>query len=159
VVRSQGRRVTIRSLAAHGRSDRLVARRPFSTPDALVVVSTGGYFDVFAPVDRRPNARPTYRGVIAELGPTVRDATGMLSVRPDSVVLEDAVSVWSSVHGAAAVRGELGGGRQAVVAPPAAKPAAKKAADPEAGTAAKPAAGKAANPAAGKAANPAATAN
>jgi hypothetical protein len=94
----------------------LLARRPFPTPDALIVVSTGGYFDVF-PVDRRPNARPSYRGMIAELGPTVRNESGGLSVRPDSGLLADAVEAWSGRHGAAAVRGELGGGRQATVGP------------------------------------------
>jgi hypothetical protein len=87
-----------------------VARTPFSTPDATIVVSTGGYFDVFAPTPRRPNAKPSYRGIIAELGPTVRKGD-RLSVRPDSAALREAVSAWSVRHGAAAVRGEMGGGR------------------------------------------------
>lgn len=87
-----------------------VARTPFLTPEATIVVSTGGYFDVFAPVERQPNDKPAYRGVIAELGPTVR-AGERLSVRPDSVGLREAVLAWSARRGAAAVRGELGGGR------------------------------------------------
>ncbi len=94
-----------------------VARRPFLTPDALIVVSSDGYFDVFAPGDRLPNARPPYRGSLAELGTTVRGPDGALSVRPDSIVLEDAVSAWSGRHGAAAVRGDLGAGRDGAVAP------------------------------------------
>lgn len=108
---SRSRRVTTSSLAAHGRSDPPVARRPFATPEALIVVSSDGYFDVFPPVDRTRNDKPKYRGVIAELGPTVRSQDDRLSVRPDSVVLDAAVTMWSSNHGLAAVRGELGFGR------------------------------------------------
>jgi hypothetical protein len=89
----------------------IVARRPFTTADALIVVSTDGYFDVFPPRDRRPNEKPQYRGVIAELGPTVRGLDDRLSVRPDSTVLDAAVTDWSKQHGAAAVRGEMGAGR------------------------------------------------
>ena len=90
-----------------------MARRPFQTSDALIVVSTDGYFDVFAPAPRRPNARPKYRGLIAELGPTVRGQGGRLSVRPDSAALDDAVAAWSGLHGAAAVNGDLGLSRDA----------------------------------------------
>jgi hypothetical protein len=85
-----------------------VARTPFHTSDATIVVSTNGYFDVFPPAARRPNDKPAYRGVIAELGSTVRGPDGKLSVRPDSVALDEAVKAWSALHGAAAVRGELG---------------------------------------------------
>jgi hypothetical protein len=88
-----------------------VARRPFRTADALIVVSSEGYFDVFPPVNRRPNDKPAYRGVVAELGATLRGYDDKLSVRPDSVALDAAVSVWSRSHGAAAVRGDLGLGR------------------------------------------------
>lgn len=88
-----------------------MARRPFPTPEALIVVSSDGYFDVFPPVDRTSNDKPKYRGVIAELGPTVRSQDDRLSVRPDSVALDAAVTTWSSSHGLAAVRGELGLGR------------------------------------------------
>jgi len=91
-----------------------VARTPFSTPDALIVVSSDGYFDVFRPAPRRPNDKPAYRGVLAELGPTVRGHDDRLSVRPDSPILESAVSVWAASHGAAAVKGELGLGRNGV---------------------------------------------
>jgi ribonuclease HI len=87
-----------------------VARTPFLTDDATIVVSTDGYFDVFAPVARTPNDKPSYRGIIAELGPTVR-LGDRLSVRPDSVALREAVTAWSEDRGAAAVRGDLGGGR------------------------------------------------
>ena len=89
----------------------LVARKPFLTADALIVVSTDGYFDVFAPAVRPPNAKPLYRGAIAELGNTVRGGDDRLTVRPDSPTLDAAVAVWSRAHGAAAVRGEMGAGR------------------------------------------------
>ena len=89
----------------------LVARRPFPTADALIVVSTDGYFDVFAPGTRKPNSKPAYRGALAELGSSVRGLDDRLSVRPDSVALLAAVSVWSRSHGAAAVKGEMGHGR------------------------------------------------
>ena len=88
-----------------------MARRSFRTADALIVVSTDGYFDVYPPIDRSSNDKPKYRGVLAELGPTVRGSDDRLSVRPESVALDAAVSAWSSNHGAAAVRGDLGSGR------------------------------------------------
>ena len=88
-----------------------MARRSFRTTDALIVVSTDGYFDVFPPIDRSENDKPNYRGVLAELGPTVRGYDDRLSVRPESVALAAAVSTWSRSHGAAAVRGEMGFGR------------------------------------------------
>ena len=90
-----------------------MARRSFRTADALIVVSTDGYFDVFPPINRTPNDKPQYRGVLAELGPTVRGTDDRLGVRPESVVLDAAVSTWSRSHGAAAVRGEMGYGRNA----------------------------------------------
>ena len=88
-----------------------MARKPFPTADALIVVSSDGYFDVFPPIHRSPNDKPAYRGVIAELGPTVRAQDDRLSVRMDSPLLIEAVSGWSLRRGAAAVRGELGFGR------------------------------------------------
>jgi hypothetical protein len=91
----------------------LVARRTFPTADALIVVSTDGYFDVFPPGGHLPNEKPTYRGILAELGPSVRGQDDRLSVRPASPALDAAVSTWSRSHGAAAVRGELGWGRNA----------------------------------------------
>ena len=88
-----------------------MARRSFRTADALIVVSTDGYFDVFPPIDRTSNDKPNYRGVVAELGQGVRGLDDKLAVRPESVVLDAAVSAWSRNHGAAAVRGEMGFGR------------------------------------------------
>jgi hypothetical protein len=88
-----------------------VTRKSFRTADALIVVSTDGYFDVFPPIDRSLNDKPNYRGVLAELGPTVRGQDDRLSVRPESPALDAAVSTWSRSHGAAAVRGEMGFGR------------------------------------------------
>ena len=113
---SRLRRVTIPSPAARGRLDPFVARRSFRTADALIVVCTDGYFDVFPPVDRTPNDKPNYRGVLAELGPTVRGPDDRLSVRPESVALDAAVAAWSRSHGAAAVRGEMGLGRNSTAA-------------------------------------------
>lgn len=88
-----------------------MTRKSFRTADALIVVSTDGYFDVFPPIDRTANDKPNYRGVLAELGPTVRGMDDRLSVRPESPALDAAVSTWSRNHGAAAVRGEMGFGR------------------------------------------------
>jgi hypothetical protein len=88
-----------------------VTRKSFRTADALIVVSTDGYFDVFPPQDRAANDKPNYRGVLAELGPTVRGQDDRLSCRPESPALDAAVSTWSRSHGAAAVRGEMGFGR------------------------------------------------
>ncbi len=102
-----------------------VARRSFPTADALVVVSTDGYFDVYPPLARRPNDRPVYRGLLGELGPTVSRVPGQLSVRPESVVLDAAVSVWSREHGAAAVRGDMGLGRNSNAPEPAAPRSSK----------------------------------
>jgi hypothetical protein len=97
-----------------------VARRSFRTADALIVVSTDGYFDVFPPIDRTPNDKPNYRGALAELGSTVRGQDDRLSCRPESPILDAAVSTWSRNHGAAAVRGEMGFGRNAAKAVPVA---------------------------------------
>ena len=88
-----------------------MARRSFRTADALIVVSTDGYFDVFPPIDRSPNDKPNYRGVLAELGASVRGQDDRLSVRPASPALDAAVGTWSRSHGAAAVRGDMGLGR------------------------------------------------
>ena len=88
-----------------------MARTPFSPPEAAIVVSTDGYFDVYPPSDRSDGDKPAYRGRLAELGPGIRGADDRLAVRPGSVALADAVSAWSSVNGAAAVRGDLGRGR------------------------------------------------
>ena len=71
----------------------------------------GGYCALPPPINRSPNDKPNYRGVLAELGPSVRGSDDRLSVRPESVVLDVAVSAWSRNHGAAAVRGEMGYGR------------------------------------------------
>ena len=88
-----------------------MARRPFHTADALIVVSSDGYFDVFPPAARASNDKTAYRGVVAELGTAMRGMDDRLAVRPDSVALEAAVAVWSRTNGAAAVRGDLGLGR------------------------------------------------
>ncbi len=88
-----------------------MARRPFRTPDARIVVSTGGYFDVFPLADQAERQKPAYRGVVAELGMTMRGPGERLGVRPDSAALGHAVLAWSERHGAAAVRGDLGPGR------------------------------------------------
>jgi hypothetical protein len=88
-----------------------MARTPFSAPEADIVVSSDGYFDVYPPAERSNGDKPAYRGQLAELGAGIRGSNDRLAVRPDSVALVAAVSAWSARHGAAAVRGELGRGR------------------------------------------------
>jgi hypothetical protein len=87
-----------------------MARTKFVTPEALIVISTDGYFDVYPSDDRAANARPAYRGTLDMLDRDVR-AGSRLTVRPDSIALRVAVGTWSSEHGAAAARGDLGAGR------------------------------------------------
>ena len=88
-----------------------MGRRAFSSPASNIVVSTEGYFDVYPPIARSHSDKPVYRGGIAELGAGIRGVDDRLAVRPDSAVLAAAVEAWSAVHGAAAVRGEMGKGR------------------------------------------------
>jgi hypothetical protein len=88
-----------------------MARTPFSPPEANIVVCSDGYFDVYPSSNRSNGDKPAYRGQLAELGPGIRGANDRLAVRPGSVALSEAVNAWSAVNGAAAVRGELGRGR------------------------------------------------
>jgi hypothetical protein len=88
-----------------------MARTSFSSPDSNIVVSSDGYFDVYPPTARSNGDKPVYRGTLAELGAGIRGPNDRLAVRPGSVALADAVTAWSAVHGAAAVGGELGRGR------------------------------------------------
>jgi hypothetical protein len=88
-----------------------MSRTTFSPPEASIVVSSDGYFDVYAATARSNGDRPAYRGRLAELGAGIRGTDDRLAIRPSSPVLALAVATWSSVHGAAAVRGELGKGR------------------------------------------------
>jgi len=96
-----------------------MARTKFTTPEALIVISTDGYFDVY-PSGRLPaNVTPAYRGTIDLLDRDVRMGN-KLTVRPDSIALRVAVASWSSEHGSAAVRGDLGRGRDGKQVVPAA---------------------------------------
>ena len=88
-----------------------MSRTSFSSPDSHIVVCSDGYFDVYPTANRSNGDKPAYRGVLAELGAGIRGADSRLAVRPGSVALADAVTAWSAVHGAAAVAGELGRGR------------------------------------------------
>jgi hypothetical protein len=88
-----------------------MARTPFASPEARIVVSSDGFFDVYPSSVRENGDKPAYRGVLAELGAGIRGGDDRLAVRPGSVALAEAVTAWSSEHGAAAVRGELGKGR------------------------------------------------
>ncbi len=88
-----------------------MARTSFSSPASHIVVSTEGYFDVYPPIERSQGDKPAYRGGLAELGAGIRGIDDRLAVRPDSPALATAVAAWSAAHGAAAVRGDLGGGR------------------------------------------------
>jgi len=88
-----------------------LARTSFTSPATTIVVSTDGYFDVYPSSGRSDGDKPAYRGELAELGAGIRGPNDRLAVRPDSIVLAAAVTAWSAVHGAAAIRGDLGGGR------------------------------------------------
>jgi hypothetical protein len=88
-----------------------MARTSFSAPEAQIVVSTDGYFDVYPTSARTNGDKPAYRGRLAELGAGIRGVDDRLAVRPGSVALSDAVIAWSAVNGAAALGGALGGGR------------------------------------------------
>ena len=88
-----------------------MARTSFSSPASSIVVCSDGYFDVYPPAGRSGGDRPAYRGELNELGAGIRGTDARLAVRPDSVALADAVEAWSAVNGGAAVRGELGRGR------------------------------------------------
>ena len=88
-----------------------VARTSFSSPASSIVVCSDGYFDVYPPVARSNGDKPAYRGELGELGAGIRGIDARLAVRPDSAALAGAVEAWSAVHGDAAVRGELGRGR------------------------------------------------
>ena len=88
-----------------------MGRTSFSSPAASIVVCSDGYFDVYPPIVRSGGDKPSYRGELGELGPGIRGTDARLAVRPDSVALAGAIEAWSAVHGSAAVRGELGRGR------------------------------------------------
>jgi hypothetical protein len=88
-----------------------LARTSFSAPEAHIVVSTDGYFDVYPSSPRSNGDKPAYRGVLAELGQDIRGTDDRLAVRPSSPALADAVIAWSAVNGAAALGGGLGRGR------------------------------------------------
>jgi hypothetical protein len=88
-----------------------MSRTTFSLPETSIVVSTDGYFDVYPTGDRSNGDRPAYRGRLSELGTGIRGIDDRLAVRPSSTALATAVAAWSSEHGATAVRGELGKGR------------------------------------------------
>ena len=88
-----------------------MARTSFSPPEATIVVSTDGYFDVYPNSARSNGDKPAYRGDLAELGQDIRGLDDRLAVRPDSVALSDAVTAWSAVNGADALGGNLGAGR------------------------------------------------
>jgi hypothetical protein len=88
-----------------------MARTSFSPPEATIVVSSDGYFDVYPTRTRSNGDKPVYRGALAELGQGIRGTDDRLAVRPDSLALSGAVIAWSAINGEAALGGELGGGR------------------------------------------------
>ena len=88
-----------------------MSRTSFTSPATTIVVSTDGYFDVYPPTGRANGDKPKYRGRLAELGAGIRGLDDRLGVRPDSAALAAAVTVWSAVHGSAALTGSMGGGR------------------------------------------------
>jgi hypothetical protein len=88
-----------------------MARMPFASPEARIVVSTEGYFDVYPPTERTSGDKPAYRGRLAELGTGIRGIDDRLAVRPDSAVLARAVAEWSTLYARDAMNGTLGRGR------------------------------------------------
>lgn len=94
-----------------------MARTRFASPEANIVVSTDGFFDVYPSIVRTDGDKPAYRGGLGELGPGIRAIDDRLAVRPDSAALADAVRIWSAANGTAAVRGELGKGRDGKAQP------------------------------------------
>ena len=88
-----------------------MSRTSFSPPEARIVVSTEGYFDVYPTTARTNGDKPAYRGRIAELGAGIRGVDDRLAVRPDSVALNDAVIAWAAVNGVSALSGGMGQGR------------------------------------------------
>ena len=59
-----------------------MSRTSFSPPEARIVVSTDGYFDVYPTSTRTNGDKPAYRGRIAELGAGMRGLDDRLAVRP-----------------------------------------------------------------------------
>jgi hypothetical protein len=88
-----------------------LARTSFSAPEAHIVVSTDGYFDVYPTSARTNGDKPVYRGRLVELGAGIRGVDDRLAVRPSSPALAEAVTAWAAVNGAAALDGTLGAGR------------------------------------------------
>ena len=88
-----------------------MSRTSFTSSATTIVVSTDGYFDVYPPTGRLDGDKPMYRGVLSELGTGIRGGDDRLAVRPDSAALATAVAEWSSTNGGAALRGDLGKGR------------------------------------------------
>lgn len=88
-----------------------MSRRSFTSPEATIVVSSDGYFDVYPPIARSNGDKPAYRGRLNELGAGIRGADERLAVRPSSALLARAVEAWSAVNGAAALGGVIGRGR------------------------------------------------
>ena len=73
-----------------------MSRTSFSPPEARIVVSTDGYFDVYPTSARTDGDKPAYRGRLAELGSGIRGIDDRLAVRPDSIALSDAVTAWAA---------------------------------------------------------------
>ena len=96
--------------AARDGSDPTHVSNVLLAPEARIVVSTDGYFDVYPTTVRTDGDKPAYRGRIAELGAGMRGLDDRLAVRPNSAALNDAVIAWSAVNGAAALAGGLGKG-------------------------------------------------
>jgi hypothetical protein len=88
-----------------------MSRKSFPLAETTIVVSTDGYFDVYPPVARTDGDKPAYRGRLNELGAGIRGADDRLAVRPSSTALAEAVTLWSSANGAAALKGGMGRGR------------------------------------------------
>ena len=88
-----------------------MSRTSFATPTVQIIVGTAGYFDVHPNTPRSNEAKPVYRGLLVELGPGVRGPGDRLALRPGSARLRTVVEAWAAAHGAEALAGGLGRGR------------------------------------------------
>ena len=97
-----------------------MARTKFATLEAMIVISTAGYFDVYPSGDRVANVEARLSRDHRPARPRRPDRQPARRFGPNSIALRVAVASWSSEHGAAAVRGELGAGRNGKQVVPAA---------------------------------------
>lgn len=91
-----------------------MARHTFHTPEAVVVVSTHAFFDVY-PCEttsyERRSAQPVFRASVERMGGGIRLSTtgdDSFNMNLDDPRLEMAVRIWSRRYAARALAGDLG---------------------------------------------------